>query len=193
MAPPGLALVSVSERAWAQQENARWPRCYFDSTQAKSWAAKGKTPFTPAVSVVFALQEGLHMIEEEGLDAVFDRHARMARGTQAGLQALGFQLYARDGYRSNTVTSAVPPPGLDVAALRKLLDTKHGVVIAGGQGKMTGKMVRVGHLGAVEEGDMVQVIWAIEQALEELDVAPADGRGVAAIPSSLQGVAAAAR
>jgi aspartate aminotransferase-like enzyme len=193
MAPPGLALVSVSERAWAQQAKARSPRFYFDWTEIKSWAAKGMTPFTPAVGVVFALQEGLHMIEEEGLDAVFDRHARMARGTQAGLQALGFGLFAQDGYRSNTVTSAVPPPGLDVSALRKLLDEKYGVVIAGGQGKMTGKMVRVGHLGAIAEGDVVQVLWAMEQALEELDIAPADGRAVAAVTNALQGVAAATR
>jgi aspartate aminotransferase-like enzyme len=133
------------------------------------------------------------MLEEVGLDAVYERHARLARATQAGLQALGFQLYAKDGYRSNTVTSAVPPPGLDVAAFRKLLDGKYGVVIAGGQGKMAGKMVRVGHLGAVAEGDVVQVLWAIEQALEELDIAPADGRAVAAITASLQGVAAATR
>src|SRR5947209_5113242 len=110
-----------------------------------------------------------------------------------GVEALGFQLFAQEGYRSNTVTSAVPPPGLDVAALRNLLNTKYGVVIAGGQGKMTGKMVRVGHLGAVAEGDVVQVIWAIEHALEELDIAPADGRGVAAVTASVQGIPAAAR
>jgi aspartate aminotransferase-like enzyme len=87
----------------------------------------------------------------------------------------------------------VPPAGLDVAAFRKLLDTSYGVVIAGGQGKMTGKMIRVGHLGAVGEGDVVQVLWAMEQALEELDIAPADGRGVASATASLQGVAAATR
>ncbi|TMG09954.1 MAG: alanine--glyoxylate aminotransferase family protein [Chloroflexi bacterium] len=193
MAPPGIALVSVSERAWAQQAKARSPRFYFDWKEAKSWAEKGMTPFTPAVPVAFALQEGLRMLQEEGLNKVYERHQRLARATQAGLQALGFQLFAQDGYRSNTVTSAVPPPGLDVAALRTLLDTKYGVVIAGGQGKMTGKMVRVGHLGAVAEGDVVQVIWAMEQALEELDIAPADGRGVAAVTASTQGVAAAAR
>jgi aspartate aminotransferase-like enzyme len=193
MAPPGFALVSVSERAWAQQAKARSPRFYFDWKEAKTWAEKGMTPFTPAVSIAFALQEGLHMLEEEGLDNVYERHARLARATQDGLRALGFQLFAQDGYRSHTVTSALPPPGLDVAALRKLLDTRYGVVIAGGQGKMTGKMVRVGHLGAVAAGDVVQVVWAIEQALEELDVAPADGRGVAAVTNSMQGVAAAAR
>jgi len=193
MAPPGIALVSVSERAWEEQARSRSPRFYFDWKEAKTWAEKGMTPFTPAVPVAFALHEGLRMLEEEGLANVYERHARLARATQAGLEALGFHLYARDGYRSHTVTSALPPPGLDVNALRKLLNDRYSVVIAGGQGKMTGKMVRVGHLGAVAEGDVVQVIWAIEQALEELDIAPADGRGVAAVTASVQGVPAAAR
>ena len=192
MAPPGFAIVSVSERAWARQAKARSPRFYFDWKEARTWAEKGMTPFTPAVPVAFALQEGLHMLEEEGLDNVYERHARLAGATQAGLEALGFQLFAAEGFRSHTVTSALPPQGLDVTALRKLLDTRFGVVIAGGQGKMTGKMVRVGHLGACSEGDVVQVIWALEQALEELDIAPADGRGVAAVTASVQGVPAAA-
>jgi aspartate aminotransferase-like enzyme len=182
--------VSVSDRAWEQSARARAPRFYFDWKEAKTWAEKGMTPFTPAVSVVFAIQEGLHMLEEEGLANVYERHERLARATQAGLVSLGFRLFALEGYRSNTVTSALPPSGLDVNAMRKLLNDKYGVVIAGGQGKMTGKMVRVGHLGAVAEGDVVQVLWAIEQALEELDIAPADGRSTAAITASLQGVPA---
>ena len=124
MAPPGFALVSVSERAWAQQARARSPRFYFDWKEARTWAEKGMTPFTPAVPVAFALQEGLHMLEEEGLPNVYERHSRLARATQAGLQALGFELYAREGYRSNTVTSGLPPPGLDVGALRKLLNDR---------------------------------------------------------------------
>lgn len=193
MAPPGIALVSVSERAWQQQARARSPRFYFDWKEAKTWAEKGMTPFTPAMGVTFALQEGLRMLEEEGLGNVYERHRRLARATQVGLTALGFTLFAREGYRSATVTSALPPAGLDVAALRKLLDTKYGVVIAGGQGKMAGKMVRVGHLGACADGDTIQVIWAIEQALEELDIAPADGRGVAAVTNSMQGVPATVR
>src|SRR5256886_1433240 len=158
MAPPGLALVSVSDRAWAQQAKARSPRFYFDWKEAKTWAEKGMTPFTPAVPVAFALQEGLRMLQEEGLNKVYERHQRLARATQAGLQALGFQLFAQDGYRSNTVTSAVPPPGLDVAALRSLLDTKYGVVIAGGEGKLPGTMVRVGQPGAAAERGVVSAI-----------------------------------
>jgi aspartate aminotransferase-like enzyme len=193
MAPPGFALVSVSDRAWAQHAKARSPRFYFDWKESKTWAEKGMTPFTPAMPVAFAMQEGLRMLEEEGLSNVYERHARLARATQAGLQALGFRLFAKEGYRSNTVTSAVPPQGLDVNELRRVIDTRYGVVIAGGQGKMAGKMVRVGHLGAVAEGDVVQVVWAIEQALDELDIAPADGRGVAAVTASIQGVPAGAR
>jgi aspartate aminotransferase-like enzyme len=189
MAPPGVALVSVSERAWAQQASSRSPRFYFDWKEAKVWAEKGMTPFTPAVPVAFALQEGLHMLEEEGLANVYDRHGRLARATQAGLQALDFQLFAADGYRSHTVTAAAAP-GVDVNALRKLLNDRYGVVIAGGQGRMAGKMIRVGHLGAVSEGDIVQVLWALEEALEELDWAPATGRAVAAAANSLKGVPA---
>src|SRR5690348_4032288 len=93
MAPPGIALVSVSERAWAQQAQARSPRFYFDWKEAKTWADKGQTPFTPAIPVAFAMQEGLRMLEEETLDKVYERHARLARATQVGLQALGFHLF----------------------------------------------------------------------------------------------------
>jgi len=180
MAPPGLALVAVGERAWEQQARATAPRFYFDWKAAKEFLAKGATPFTPAVSVFYAMQEGIRMLEEEGLENVYSRHRRLADATAAGLQALGFRLFAAEGFRSATVTGATPPEGLDVSAFRKLLNQKYGVVIAGGQGKMTGKMIRVGHLGAVSEGDVVQVLWAIEQALEDLDIAPAEGKGLAA-------------
>jgi aspartate aminotransferase-like enzyme len=180
MAPPGIAFVTVNDRAWELSEHCRSPRYYFDWRQAKKNAEGGSTPWTPAVSVLFAVQEGIRMMEEEGLDRVYARHRRLADATEAGLAALGLQLFAAEGFRSATVTSAVPMPGLDVSAFRKLLRTKYGIVIAGGQGKMTGKMLRVGHLGAVADGDVVQVLWAMERALEELDVAPADGRALAA-------------
>jgi aspartate aminotransferase-like enzyme len=180
MAPPGVAFVTVSARAWARREEARSPRFYLDWGQAREWAAKGMTPATPAVGVLYAVQEGIRMLEAEGLSEVYARHRRISEATAAGLSALGFDLFAADGYRSPTVTAALPPPGVDVSRLRDLLRSKYAVVIAGGQGKMTGKMIRVGHLGAVSEGDIVQVLWAVEQALEELDVAPAEGRAVRA-------------
>jgi aspartate aminotransferase-like enzyme len=185
MAPPGIAFVTVNERAWELSEHCRSPRFYFDWRQAKKLAGQGSTPWTPAVSVLYAVQEGIRILEEEGLEQVFARHRRLADATGAGLAALGFQLYAAEGFRSATVTSALPMPGLEISAFRKVLRSRHGVVIAGGQGKMTGKMVRVGHLGAVTDGDVVQVLWAIERALEDLDIAPADGRALAAAASHL--------
>jgi aspartate aminotransferase-like enzyme len=192
MSPPGLAFVTISERAWELSERARSPRYYFDWKAAKKQAATGSTPWTPAVSVVFAVQEGIRMLEEEGLPNVYARHRRLADATAAGLQAMGFQLYAAEGYRSATVTSALPMPGLEVSAYRRLLREKYGVVIAGGQGKMTGKLIRVGHLGAVSDGDVVQVLWAMERALEELDIAPTDGRSMAAAATFLAEEATAA-
>jgi aspartate aminotransferase-like enzyme len=150
------------------------------------------TPATPAVGVLFAVQEGLRMLEAEGLESAYARHRRVAEATGAGLEALGFKLFAAPGYRSPTVTAALPPPGVEVAALRELLRQRYGVVIVGGPGKMSGKMVRIGHLGAVAEGDLVQVLWALEQALEELGVAPAEGRAVRAAGAVLGRQAVAA-
>jgi aspartate aminotransferase-like enzyme len=185
MAPPGIAFVTVNGRAWELSERSRSPRYYFDWRQAKKNAEAGSTPWTPAVSVLYAVQEGIRMMEEEGLANVYGRHRRLADATEAGLAAMGLALFAAEGFRSATVTSALPMPGLDVSAFRKLLRTRYGVVIAGGQGKMTGKMLRVGHLGAVTDGDVVQVLWAMERALEELDIAPADGRAIAAATQHL--------
>jgi len=191
MAPPGIAFVTVGERAWEMSERARAPRYYFDWRLAKKQAEGGSTPWTPAIGVLYGVQEGIRLMEEEGLENVFVRHSRLARATQAGLAALGFSLFAAEGYRSPTVTSAVPMPGLDVGAYRRLLRTRYGVVIGGGQGKMAGKLLRVGHLGAVTDGDVVQVLWSMERALEELDIAPADGRAVAAAAQHLAEEAAA--
>ena len=145
--------------------------------------------FTPAISVCYALQEGLRLLEEEGLQNVYARHRRLADATAAGLEAMGFQLFAADGYRSPVVTGALPMPGLDVNLYRRLLREKYGLVIGGGQGKMTGKMFRVGHLGYVTDGDVVQILWAMERALEDMDIAPYDGRGVAGATRFLSGEA----
>ena len=180
MAPPGVSFVAVGERAWERQERSRSPRYYFDWTTARTWAEKGFTPSTPAVSVFFAVQEGLAMLREEGMENVFTRHRRLADATAAGLQAAGLRLLAAEGYRSATVTAAVVPDGVDVEKLRSLLRNKYGVVIAGGRGaaKISERIIRVGHLGAVSAADIAVVLWAVEQGLEELDHAPADGRSL---------------
>jgi len=189
MSPPGIAFAAVAPRAWEHVERSRSPRYYFDWKSHRTWAEKGFTPSTPAVSTLFAVQEGIRMLREEGLANAFARHRRIADATAAGLAAAGLTLLAREGYRSATVTAAVVPDGVAVEDLRKLLRSRYGVVIAGGRGtaKISERIVRVGHLGAVEQGDIVQVLWAIEQALEELDHAPADGRSLAAAQPILAG------
>jgi aspartate aminotransferase-like enzyme len=191
MAPPGIAMVAISEAAWERQAKATSPRFYFDWAQHRKFAARGATPWTPAISVLFGVREGIRMLLEEGLDNAYARHRRCADAVGAGLQAMGFDLFAAEGYRSATVTAAVPRAELDIKAYRKLLREKFGVVIAGGQGKMDGRMIRVGHLGYVTEGDMVQVLWAMEQALEELDVRANEGAGVSAAVATLNQAAAA--
>jgi aspartate aminotransferase-like enzyme len=189
MSPPGIAFAAIGPRAWELAERSRSPRYYFDWKSLRTWAEKGFTPSTPAVSSLFAVQEGIRMLREEGLSNAFARHRRIADATAAGLAAAGLTLLAREGYRSATVTAAVVPDGVAVEDLRKLMRTRYGVVIAGGRGqaKISERIVRVGHLGAVDEGDIVQVLWALEQALEELDHAPADGRTLAAAQPILAG------
>ncbi len=192
MSPPGIAFVTVNEPAWELAERARSPRFYFDWRQSRKHAANGSTPWTPAISVLYAVQEGIRMLEEEGLDHVYARHRRLADATESGLAALGFTLFAAEGHRSATVTSALPMPGLEVSAYRRLLRTRYGLVVGGGQGKMTGKMIRVGHLGAIAKGDVIQILWAMERALEDLDIAPSDGRSIAAATAHLAEEAAGA-
>lgn len=191
MSPPGMAFVTVSAAAWEANRTAKAPRSYFDWGPTAKAVKEGATPYTPAIAVLYAVREGLHLLFEEGLDNVYRRHRLLAGGTADALRAMGFRLFAAEGYRSPVVTAAIPPDGLAPDAYRKLLRERYGVVIGGGQGKMTGKMVRVGHLAAVAEGDMVQVLWAMEQGLEDLDIAPNEGRGVNALSADLRDRAAA--
>jgi aspartate aminotransferase-like enzyme len=134
---------------------------------------------------MFGLREGIRMLLEEGLETVYQRHRQIADATLAGLEGMGFRALAAPGYRSATISAVTTPDGLDIKAYRSLLREKFGVVIAGGQGKLEGRLLRIGHLGAVTAGDMVQVLWAMEQALEELDVRPNEGTGVGAAARAL--------
>src|SRR5207302_7323226 len=115
----------------------------------------------------------------------YSRHRRLAGARCSRRRGRALPLAAAEGCRAATVTSALPMPGLEGSAYRRLLREKYGVVIAGGQGKMTGMLIRVGHLGAVSDGDVVQVLWAMERALEDLDMAPTDGRSMAAAAAFL--------
>jgi len=167
MAPPGLAMVSVSQEAWQAHANAKMPRFYWDFARAKNSMEKGQTPWTPAVSIVFALSVSLGMMLEEGLDNIVARHARVAKAARDGVKSLGLSLFANENYASNTVTSVAATDGLDSKKLIKILREEHEIVLGGGQQSLDGKIFRIGHLGWVTEEDIEPVISALKVALPQ--------------------------
>ena len=179
MAAPGMAMIAASERGWAAMETARMPRYYLDLRRHRAGLANGETPWTPAIAVAFQVDEGVRLMTEEGRDAVFARHAACAAATRAGLEGLGFELFADAADRSLTVTAARIPDGLDWKAFNAELRGR-GLVVAGGQGKLTGKVFRVGHLGAVAVDDILGAMATLEEVSIQFgrDVVP--GRAVEA-------------
>jgi aspartate aminotransferase-like enzyme len=166
--PPGVTMVSVSERAWKAHANAKTPRYYFDWTETKSWLEKGQTPFTPAVSVYYALDLALEKILDEGLPNVFARHARIAALTRKEAKSLGFRMFGDERYASNAVTALYAPDGVDTEALRKAAREEYELIIGGGQGPMRGKIIRVGHLGWVDEQEIYNCFAVIGHILEKV-------------------------
>ena len=165
MAPPGLAFVSLSRAAWAANETATMPRFYFDLKRHKKAMTEGSTPWTPAVSVFYALQEGMRLLMAEGRENVLARHQRVADLTREGLKAMGLRLFADPQFASNTVTSVYPPAGLNADDFRRQVKKAHNVVLAGAQGDLAGKVFRVGHLGYVHEADIAATLDAIRAEL----------------------------
>ena len=167
MVPPGLAMVSVSPRAWAAAERATMPRFYFDLALHRDALAKGETPWTPAVGVAFALDAALELIAQEGYPAIFSRHAACGAAARAGLRALGFDLFADPAHASDTVTAARLPDDLAWADFNGALRSR-GLILAGGQGALTGKIFRIGHLGAVTVDEILAALEIIEGVLVDL-------------------------
>lgn len=168
MSPPGLAFVSVSQKAWEAYAQAKMPRFYWDFARAKKYLEKEETPWTPAVSVIYALQVGLNILSKEGLQNIFARHERVGKATREGAKALGLKPVADEKYASNTVTSIWLPAGIEYKALSKTMREDYQIVIAGGQGALDGKIFRIGHLGWVDVKDIEECMAALEGALAKL-------------------------
>ncbi len=165
MVPPGLSMVSVSEKAWRAHSKAKMPRYYWDFGKAKDYLEKGQTPWTPAISVFYALDVALDSMLTEGLDNIFARHARVGHTARNGVRSLGLSLFPDEKYASNTVTAVNATDSIDVARLIQILREEHEVIIAGGQQKLSGKIFRIGHLGLVYEDDIKLVLEALNKAL----------------------------
>lgn len=168
MAPPGLAMVSVSETAWQAHANARMPRFYWDFSRARSYQEKGQTPWTPAISTVFAMNTSLGMMLDEGLPNIIARHARIGQLARDGAKSLGLTLFADEDFASNTVTAINAPEGVNANDLRKILLAENEIVLGGGQQRLDGMIFRIGHLGLVAEEDVQAVISALKGALAKV-------------------------
>jgi aspartate aminotransferase-like enzyme len=179
MIPPGLAFVALSQRAIEAAEHSTLPKFYFDLRKALKSYEKNDTPFTPAVSLVIGVDVALEMIRAEGIENIWKRHERLAMAIRAGVSALGLKLFSNSP--SYAVTPVWVPEGVEWKTFNKILKTKYGITIAGGQDDYTGKIFRISHLGYYDEMDMVTMMTALEMTLRESGYKFDLGAGVQAV------------
>jgi aspartate aminotransferase-like enzyme len=163
--PPGLAMVAVAPRAWKKIEANPSPRFYFDLGKARDFAALGQTPWTPPVSIVYALDAALGLYEAEGPVNVWARHARYARAIRAACEALKLEIFSKEGAHSVTVVAVKVPAGLDGDAIRKALREERGITLGGGQKELKGKIIRIGTMGDLSQTDILGMLGALEIGL----------------------------
>jgi serine---pyruvate transaminase len=168
MTPPGLATVSVSADAWAAVEEGAASRYYFDWRQTRDRQEQFDPAFTPAVSIVVGLDVALGLLLQEGLEAAFERHARLGRACRAGVKAMGLELFSPDDDRSAVVTAISAPDGIDSSELVQTLRDRQGIVLAPGQGPLKGKIFRIGHIGYYDVFDITTALAGVELVLAEL-------------------------
>lgn len=180
MLPPGLAFVSVSEKAWKIIENNQAPAYYLDLLSYRKSYEKHMTPNTPAVSLIYGLQEVCRLIEEEGFDQTVKRHEIMKKMVRQAIRALGLPLLTNDEDASPTVTAISEPADLSIEKLRTHLKQTYHIDFAGGQGKLKGKIMRFGHMGYCFPGDVLEAVSLIECGLKDLNHQFEYGAGVKA-------------
>jgi len=185
MIPPGLAFVAVSAKAWAKIDGFDSHSYYFNLKAARKKLKEFDTPYTPAHTLVLALRTALRKIKEEGIENVWERHRRMSEACQAGIQALGLELFSTRP--AEGLTAFRVPDGLKEGQIRSRLSERFGISTVGGQDKLKGKIVRIGHMGYTDEIDVVATLAALEMILAELghDVEP--GQAVTAAQQVLIG------
>jgi aspartate aminotransferase-like enzyme len=164
-APPGLAMLSVSDKAWEVIEEKKKSSYYLDLAAYRRALKKKTTPYTPSVSLIYALREALRKVEEEGLEARIRRHRTLAKAAREAVKAMNLELFPREEVASNTVTAIRIPPGLTDDDVRGRLKRDYGILLAGGQAQLKGKIFRIGHMGNVGYGDLVEALAALEQVL----------------------------
>ncbi len=179
MIPPGLAFISISERAWQGIQRNALPSYYLNLQRARDSFTKGLTPYTPAVSLLMGLAESLRMMKELGLEEIFRIHERNALVTRAGVAALGLEVFAQRP--SNVLTSVSIPQGIDGTSLLKTIKQECGVTIANGMDHYKGRVIRIAHLGYnIVPSDMLVAISALEHGLAHHGYSFESGAGTSA-------------
>lgn len=178
MMPPGLAFLTVSPKAWKRIDARKPAAYYFDLKHARKSMETFDNPWTPAVTLIVGLKKAIDMINDRGIEQVWEDHKRLARATRAAVKALGLGLLADPP--ADCVTAIRLPEGMDGAALVKKLRVERGITIAGGQAHLKGKIIRFSHMGYLDAFDVLAAVGALEMALGKLGVAVAYGAGVAA-------------
>jgi aspartate aminotransferase-like enzyme len=181
-ASPGIAFVSVNQKAWEATETARNPRFYFDWKAYKdSYDLKDpENPWTPAVHVMMGVRAALRLYYDEGQEAVLVRHQKLSEAVKAGVRAMGLELSGEHLERAWAVTAVKAPEGIDGNELVSKCRADHGVILAPGQGPMKGKVFRIGHLGNYDRLDIIRGLSAIEQTLASMGHSAQPGAAVAA-------------
>ena len=178
MIPPGLSFLSVSEKAWRSIEKSNLPKFYLDLKLYKKSLKASSNPFTPAVNLVFALEESLNMMREEGLENIFNRHKKHKLAIASSMKALDLKLFADYKSLSPAVT-AVETENFDADDFRKIIKDKFDILLAGGQDNLKGKIFRIGHLGYVNDKDIISVISAISYTLLDQNKITSEKAGLA--------------
>ncbi|MDL1957181.1 MAG: alanine--glyoxylate aminotransferase family protein [Candidatus Desulfofervidus auxilii] len=176
MLPPGLAFVCLSDKAWQFVKKAQLPRYYFDFLKERKSLAKNQTAYTAAVSLILGLRENLKRIKEEGLENIIAKHQRFSLAVKKAIEAMGLELFTKEN-PSEILTAVLAPKGIDAQEIVKRLRA-YGIIIAGGQAKLKGKIFRISHMGYVDEQDLIMVIAALERVLIELGYSLTPGIGV---------------
>jgi len=184
MLPPGLAFVCVAQSAWEAIEKSKLPKYYWDFKKMRKSLNNKTTAFTPAISLIMATNKALDMIKKEGIENVWKRHARLAHAMREGMKALGLELFAGDA-SSNVLTAVISPAGIDISSAIKKLRDETGVTITGGQAELKGKIFRIGHMGYVNDFDIILAISAVEKCLYENGCKIELGKGVSKVQEVL--------
>jgi aspartate aminotransferase-like enzyme len=165
MCPPGLMLMAIGPRAWDAYEVAQFPRFFWDMGSARQNAANGMSATTAPLTMLYALRAALEMIEAEGLERVWERHRRVAKAVRSGVAELGLDLFPDSRYASNTLTGVRPPTGITARELVAAVRSRHGIELEAGKGAIVDDIVRIGHMGWVDQPELELAVAAIGETV----------------------------